>query len=418
MAASKGGKAKKGARRARKAAPKPGARAGKGGAGTNKGAAAAGGAVKPDAARVRAWRLRGRQGVYRDEHNKRWQAYIHYGEQLHLGSFKTEEDAIALLFLAEDRIAAGCHPKTGKYVPEAERPKPPKTQLKNNAHLLGKPAQKFSDEVLGEHATDFAAKVDAGTLDIDQVAGVSLENKSGKWRAQMNYKKKKHFLGSYTSDLAEAIRYRLLAEKAIALFPDKNPKDYVAARMAAAGAAGGAGKKRKRSTTVNEEEAEESASTEETAPPLRRRRTLSTNEAPAKTPPTTGADDDDDACGDDDHNAYAAGDDDEADTDADDDDEELRRQLAGQRNVMVLALREALGRSGRDAEAHRREAEGHRREAEAQRQEIEAHRRDAEAQRLKIKAQRRQTERLRREVARLQAEDGHCARSRPYYWQR
>ena len=109
---------------------------------------------------------------------------------------------------------------------------------------------------------------------------------------------------------------------------------------------------------------------------------------------------------------------DEADTDAADDDEELRRQLAGQRNVMVLALREALGRSGREAEAHRREAEAHRREAEAQRQEIEAHRRDAEAHRREAEAQRRQTERLRREVARLQAEDGHCARSRPYYWQR
>ena len=35
-----------------------------------------------------------------------------------------------------------------------------------------------------------------------------------------------------------------------------------------------------------------------------------------------------------------------------------------------------------------------------------------------VEAQRRQTERLRREVARLQAEDGQCARSRPYYWQR
>jgi len=284
--------------------------------------------------------------------------------------------------LGEDRIAAGCHPKTGKYVPEAERPKPPVP--KNNTHLLGKPAQKFSDEVLGEHATDFAAKVDARTLDIDQVAGVTLNKASGKWRAEMSYKKKKYLLGSHTSDLAEAIRRRLLAEKAKALFPDKNPQDYVIARMAAAGAAGGASKKRKRSTTVNEEQ-EEGASAEETAPPLRRRRTRSTNEAPAKTPPTT-----------------------DADTDADAD--ELRRQLAGQRNV-VLALREALGRSGRDAE-------GHRREAEAQRQEIEAHRRDAEAHRREAEAQRRQTERLRREVARLQAEDGHCARSRPYYWQR
>ena len=75
--------------------PKPGARAGKGGAGTNKGAAAAGGAVKPDAARVRAWRLRGRQGVYRDEHNKRWEVQIWYGEKLYLGRFKTKEDAIA-----------------------------------------------------------------------------------------------------------------------------------------------------------------------------------------------------------------------------------------------------------------------------------------------------------------------------------
>merc|ERR1719305_1442161 len=104
----------------------------------------------------------------------------------------------------------------------------------------------------------------------------------------MKYKKKTCQLGSQTADLAEAIRYHLLAEKAIALFPDKNPKDYVAARIAAAGAAGGAGKKRKRSTTVNDEE-EEGASAEETAPPLRRRRTRSTNEAPAKTPPTTDA---------------------------------------------------------------------------------------------------------------------------------
>ena len=135
-----------------------------------------------------------------------------------------------------------CHPQTGKYVPEAERPKPPRTQLMNNTHLLGKPAQKFSDEALGEHATDLAAKVDAGTLDIDQVAGVRLHKARGKWYAQMRYKKKTRQLGSQTADLAEAIHYRLLAEKAIALFPDKNPQDYVAARMAAAGA----GKKRKR----------------------------------------------------------------------------------------------------------------------------------------------------------------------------
>merc|ERR1719263_877748 len=113
----------------------------------------------------------------------------------------------------------------------------------NNAHLLGKPAQKFSDAALGKHATDVAAKVDAGTLDIDQVAGVSLVKARGKWRAQMRYKKKLCQLGSIPSDLAEAIRYRLLAEKAIALFPDKNPQDYVAARMAAAGAGK---KKRKR----------------------------------------------------------------------------------------------------------------------------------------------------------------------------
>ncbi len=107
-----------------------------------KGAAAAGGAVKPDAARVRAWRLRGRQGVHRDEHNMRWKVYIHYGEQLHLGNFKTKEDAIACRLLAEDRIDAGCHPQTGKYVPKAERPKPPKTQLKNNTHLLGNMASR------------------------------------------------------------------------------------------------------------------------------------------------------------------------------------------------------------------------------------------------------------------------------------
>ena len=92
MAASKGGKAKKGARRARKAAPKPGARAGKGGAGTNnKGAAVAGGAAKLDAARVRAWELDGRQGVYFIKSRKRWEARIPYGEQLTLGSFNQDQ---------------------------------------------------------------------------------------------------------------------------------------------------------------------------------------------------------------------------------------------------------------------------------------------------------------------------------------
>ena len=156
----------------------------------------------------------------------------HYGEQLTLGYFKIKEEAIACRLLGEDRIDAGCHPKTGKYVPEAERPKPPKPY--NNTHLLGKPAQKFSDAALGEHATDFTAKVDAGTLDIDQVAGVTLHKGTGKRRAQLRYKNKLHLLGSHTTDLAEAIRSRLLAEKAKALFPDKNPKDYVAARMAAA----------------------------------------------------------------------------------------------------------------------------------------------------------------------------------------
>merc|ERR1719174_172823 len=293
MAASQGGNAKKGARRARKAAPEPGARAGEGGdaegasasgevfgeaetsptprraasrrsgrergrvnyaeadgddsedddssdadegagcwepktplgnlSGT-KNTSIAGGAAKPDAARVRAWRLDGRQGVSLHKSTKWWRVRIHYGEKLYLGSFKTEEDAIACRLLGEDRIAPGCHPETGKYVPEAERPKPPVP--KNNTHLLGKPAQKFSDEVLGEHATDFAAKVDAGTLDIDQVAGVvSLHNPSGKWRAQMKYKKKLCQLGSQTSDLAEAIRRRLLAERAKALSPDKNPAE-------------------------------------------------------------------------------------------------------------------------------------------------------------------------------------------------
>ena len=77
----------------------------------------------------------------------------------------------------------------------------------------------------------------------------------------------------------------------------------------------------------------------------------------------------------------------------------------------LSALRQQLDRAATELA----QAKG---QAEAQRQEIEAHRREAEAQRLKIEAQRRQTERLRREVARLQAEDGHCARSRPYYWQR
>ena len=242
MAASKGGKAKKEARRASKAAPKPGARAGKGGAGTNnKGAAVAGGAAKPDAARVRAWRLDGRQGVFLHKSRKWWEVRIHYGELLYLGCFKTEEEAIACRLLGEDRIAAGCHPETGKYVPEAERPKPPRPY--NNTHLLGAPAATFSDAALGEHATDLAAKVDARTLDIDQVVGVGLDNKSGKWRAKMKDKKKTRQLGSQTSDLAEAIRRRLLGEKAKALFPDKNPQDYVAART---GPAAGAGKKRKR----------------------------------------------------------------------------------------------------------------------------------------------------------------------------
>merc|ERR1719305_2025607 len=229
MASSKGGKAKKGARRARKAAPKPGARAGKGGVGT-KGAAVAGGAAKPDAARVRAWRLDGRQGVSLHKSTKEWHVRIHYGEQLHLGCFKTEEEAIACRLLGEDRIDAGCHPETGKYVPEAERPKPRKPW--NNTHLLRAPAATFSDAALGEHATDFAAKVDAGTLDIDQVAGVSLHKQTGKWFAGMSYKKKTRQLGSITSNLADAIRRRLLGEKAIALFPDKNPQDYVAARTA------------------------------------------------------------------------------------------------------------------------------------------------------------------------------------------
>ena len=75
-------------------------------------------------------------------------------------------------------------------------------------HLLGKPAATFSDAALGEHATDFAAKVDASTLDIDQVVGASLNEKSGKWRAEMRYKKKTRQLGSQTADLAEAIRRR------------------------------------------------------------------------------------------------------------------------------------------------------------------------------------------------------------------
>ena len=234
----------------------------------------------------------------------------HYGELLHLGYFKTEEEAIACRLLAEDRIAAGCHPKTGKYVPEAERPKPPKPF--NNTHLLGAPAATFSDAALGEHATDFAAKVDAGTLDIDQVAGVQLNVKaSGKWRARMSHKKKQCQLGSQTSDLAEAIRYRLLAEKAIALFPDKNPQDYVAARMAAAGAAAGAGKKKRKRSTAP-------------VPPQqhpRRRNTAPPNKAPPAS--ITGED-------------------------------ELRRLIAGKRKV-VRALREALGRCATETEAHRRE---------------------------------------------------------------
>merc|ERR1719460_2988547 len=211
---------------------------------------------------------------------------------LYLGSFNTEEEAIACRFLAEDRIAAGCHPETGKYVPEAERPKPPKRL--NNTHLLGEPAQMFSDAALGEHATDFAAKVDAGTLNIDQVVGVN---------------KKDNYLGS-TSDLAEAIRYRLLAEKAKALFPDKNPKDYVTARMAAAGGAAAAGKKRKRSTAP--------------VPPQQHPRRRNTA-PPNKAPPASITRED-----------------------------ELRRLIAGKRKV-VRALREALGRCATETEAHRRE---------------------------------------------------------------
>ena len=49
--------------------------------------------------------------------------------------------------------------------------------------------------------------------------------KRGKWRAEMRYKKKKCLLGSITSDLAAAIRRRLLAEKALARSPDKNPAE-------------------------------------------------------------------------------------------------------------------------------------------------------------------------------------------------
>jgi hypothetical protein len=244
MVTSKGGKAKKGARRARKAAPKPGARAGKGGAGTND-ATKTNDAAKLDAARVRAWRLRGGEGVFWETGRKRWRVRIRYGKVLHLGRFKTKENAIACRLLAEDRIDAGCHPETGKYVPEAERPKPPMPKL--NTHLLGAPARTFSNAALGERATDFAAKVDADTLDIDQVVGVYLVKASGKWRADMKYNKKQCQMGSQTADLAEAIRRRLLAEKALALYPKKNPKDYVAARMRpATGAAGGAGKTRKR----------------------------------------------------------------------------------------------------------------------------------------------------------------------------
>ena len=128
---------------------------------------------------------------------------------------------------------------------------------RNNTRLLGdKPAQEFTDDALGKHATDIAAKVKAGTLHIDEVVGVSLHyeasgkwradmgynkntyqlgNQTRKWYARMRYKKNDYRLGSYTTDLSEAIRRRLLAEKAIALFPDKNPEDYVAARTGPAG---------------------------------------------------------------------------------------------------------------------------------------------------------------------------------------
>merc|ERR1719331_2779767 len=127
----------------------------------------------------------------------------------------------------------------------------------------------------------------------------------------MRYNKKVYQLGSKTSDLAEAIRYRLLAEKAIALFPDKNPQDYVAARMAAAGAAAGAGKKKRKRSTAS-------------VPPQqhpRRRNTAPPNRAPPAS--ITGED-------------------------------ELRRLIAGKRKV-VRALREALGRCATETEAHRRE---------------------------------------------------------------
>merc|ERR1719174_3556970 len=102
----------------------------------------------------------------------------------------------------------------------------------------------FSDVVLGERATDLAAKVDAGTLDIDQVAGVHFVEAKGKWLAKMRYNNNNYQLGSHTTDLAEAIRRRLLAEKAKALFPDKNPHDYVAASTVSASSSRAAGRER------------------------------------------------------------------------------------------------------------------------------------------------------------------------------
>ena len=225
---------------------------------------------------------------------------------------------------------------------------------KNNTHLLGKPAATFSDAALGEHATNLAAKVDARTLDIDQVVGVDLDNKSGKWRAKMKDKKKTRQLGSQTFDLAEAIRRRLLAEKAKALFPDKNPKDYVAART---GPAAGAGKKRKRADADRAEGAAGGAA----AAAMRWR--------PRAPPPVVPAP------------SLA---------------EKLaaaQEMLATERKARRVELRAVMAAREREAEAHRVEAER-----------LRAH-----------------LASLQREAAALRTvggDDGQCARSRPYYWQR
>ena len=196
---------------------------------------AAGDGFEPlDPARVAAWELAGGKGVVWETFYKAWYAYISYGakKSVFLGSSHTREEAIARYFLAEDRIVVGRHPRTGVFVPPAERPQ--SVGRLANSRLIGARVETFSDAALGERATVLAAKVYDGMLKIDEVAGVRprlvKKKDTGKWRANMGYNGETQRLGRQTADLAEAIRYRLLGEKA-ALLPDENPEDYVAARM-------------------------------------------------------------------------------------------------------------------------------------------------------------------------------------------